>query len=49
MAYWLTGKSSYVEIANTMKREAWEHAWRTDAVEGDTPRAADDDWIEARG
>jgi hypothetical protein len=49
MAHWLTGKSSYLEIANALMREAWEDAWRTDAIEGDTPRAADDDWIEARG
>jgi hypothetical protein len=45
----LTCRWSYVEIANTRMREAWEDAWRTDAIEGDTPRAADDDWIEARG
>jgi hypothetical protein len=49
MAHWLTGKSSYLQIAAALMSEAWADAWAADAMEGDTPRAADDDWIEARG
>jgi hypothetical protein len=48
MAHWLTGKSSYLQIASALMDEAWNDAWAADAMEGDTPRAADDDWIESR-
>lgn len=48
MAHWLTGKSSYMQIADGLLKEAWQEAWLADAIEGDTPRPADDDWIDAR-
>jgi hypothetical protein len=48
MAHWLTGKTSYLQIASALMEQAWNDAWAADAMEGDTPRAADDEWVEAR-
>lgn len=48
MAHWLTGKASFMQIASVLMKQAMDEAWLTDAIEGDTPRAADDDWIDAR-
>jgi hypothetical protein len=48
MAHWLTGKSSYLQIASALMDQAWNDAWAADAMEGDTPRAADNGWIEGR-
>lgn len=48
MAHWLTGKSNYVTIAQGLYNDAMRRAWLSDAVQGTTPRAADDDWINAR-
>lgn len=48
MAHWLTGKTSYQQIVRGIYDQAMNDAWLADAIEGDTPRAADNDWIEAR-
>lgn len=48
MAHWMTGKSSFVEIARRMYDDAMETAWLTDAIQGTAPRAADREWIESR-
>lgn len=48
MAHWITGKSSYVQIAEGMYRDAMSKAWLADAVQGTVPRAADSDWTDAR-
>lgn len=48
MAHWLTGKTSYVDVAQKIMKDTLEAAWLADAIEGDTPRAADSDWIDAR-
>lgn len=48
MAHWMTGKTSYAEIAKQAFREAMNDAWLVDAIEGTTPRAADSEWIDAR-
>lgn len=48
MAHWLTGKTSYLQVASAIMKQALDDAWLTDAIEGDTPRAADNDWITAR-
>ena len=46
--HWVTGKVSYVQIAQGLHREAIDTAWRVDAIEGTSPRAADDDWVVMR-
>lgn len=48
MAHWLTGKSSYVQIAEGLYRDAMDRAWLSDAVQGTSPRAADDEWVNRR-
>lgn len=48
LANWLTGKNSYIQIAEGMYRDAMSRAWLIDAIEGTTPRAADDQWVDAR-
>jgi hypothetical protein len=48
MAHWLTGKTSYQQIAKGIYDQAMSDAWLTDAIEGDQPRPADNDWIDAR-
>lgn len=48
MAHWLTGKTSFLQIAAGLMQQAWTEAWTVNAIEGDTPRPADDDWIDAR-
>lgn len=48
MAHWLTGKTSFLQIAAGLMQQAWVEAWTVNAIEGDTPRPADDDWIDAR-
>lgn len=47
-AHWITGKTSYQQIAKGIYDQAINDAWLTDAIEGDQPRAADNDWIDAR-
>lgn len=46
--HWVTGKVSYVQVAQGLYREAIDVAWRIDAIEGTSPRAADDDWVAMR-
>ncbi len=46
--HWVTGKVSYVQIAQGMHREAINTAWNVDAIEGTAPRAADDEWVLQR-
>lgn len=46
--HWVTGKVSYVQIAQGMHREAIDNAWRVDAIEGTAPRAADNEWVQQR-
>lgn len=46
--HWVTGKVSYVQIAQGLFNSAIDTAWRVDAIEGTTPRAAVDEWIEQR-
>lgn len=48
MAHWLTGKSNFAQIAANAYQEAKRDAWLSDAVQGTTPRAADDEWVDAR-
>lgn len=48
MAHWLTGKTSFLQVAAGLMQQAWTEAWTVNAIEGDTPRPADDDWIDAR-
>lgn len=48
MAHWLTGKTSYQKVCADILRQALSDAWSVDAIEGDMPRPADDDWIDAR-
>lgn len=48
MAHWLTGKTGYQEVAAGILKQSLSDAWLADAIEGDTPRAADDDWVDAR-
>lgn len=48
MGHWLTGKVSYVQIAQGLYKEAMDDAWLIDAIEGTSPRAADNDWVDAR-
>lgn len=47
-AHWITGKSSYVQVAQSIYQEAMEEAWLSDAIQGTWPRAADDEWLQAR-
>lgn len=47
-AHWVTGKTGYQQIAKGIFDQAFGDAWLTDAIEGDQPRAADNDWIDAR-
>jgi hypothetical protein len=47
-AHWLTGKTSYVQIAAAMMQERMQEAWATNAIEGDAEMASDDDIISAR-
>lgn len=46
--HWVTGKVSFVQVAQGLYREAIDAAWRIDAIEGTSPRAADDDWVGQR-
>lgn len=48
MAHWLTGKSSFVQIADAIYRDAMSKAWLSDAVQGTVPRAADTEWTDLR-
>jgi hypothetical protein len=48
MAHWLTGKTGYQQVAQGIYEQAMNDAWLADAIEGDQPRAADNDWIDAR-
>jgi len=48
MAHWLTGKSSFLQIAQNIYNDAMNKAWLHDATEATWPRAADDDWMRAR-
>lgn len=47
-AHWLTGKTNFAQIAANMYREAMDKAWLSDAVQGTSPRAADDEWASQR-
>lgn len=47
-AHWLTGKTNFAQIATNMYREALQKAWLSDAIQGTSPRAADDEWVMAR-
>lgn len=48
MAHWMTGKTSYVQVAQQLYRDTMEEAWQSDAVQGTWPRAADNEWVDAR-
>lgn len=48
MAHWLTGKTSYVKVAQGLYDDAMETAFLSDAVQGSVPRAADEEWTDAR-
>lgn len=48
MAHWMTGKTSYQEVAAGILKQAMSDAWLADAIEGDIPRPADNDWVDAR-
>ena len=48
MAHWLTGKSNFVQIASGLYQDAMNKAWLSDAIQGTVPRAADDQWVDAR-
>jgi hypothetical protein len=48
MAHWLTGKSNFASIAENMYKDAMNSAWLSDAMQGTSPRAADDEWVDAR-
>lgn len=47
-AHWLTGKTNFAQIATALYREALEKAWLSDALQGTSPRAADDEWVRTR-
>ncbi|UXN73377.1 hypothetical protein N8D56_21255 [Devosia sp. A8/3-2] len=48
MAHWVTGKTSYQQVAKGIYDRAMSDARLSDAIEGDQPRPADNDWIDAR-
>lgn len=48
IAHWLTGKTNFAQIATALYREALEKAWLSDAIQGTSPRAADDEWVNSR-
>lgn len=48
MAHWLTGKSGYFQIAQSVWREALNNAVLTDAIEGTIPEPDDSRWIAER-
>lgn len=48
MAHWITGKSNYVQVAQGLYKEAMDAAWLSDAIQGTVPRAADNEWVDAR-
>lgn len=48
MAHWLTGKSSYFQIAQSVWREALDNAVLTDAIEGTIPEPDTSNWIAER-
>ena len=48
MAHWLTGKSNFAQIASNAYQQAKNDAWLSDAVQGTVPRAADNEWVDAR-
>lgn len=47
-AHWLTGKQGYQQIAQGLFAEAMRTAWLVDAIEGTSPRAADNEWVSMR-
>lgn len=47
-AHWLTGKTNFAQIATALYREALDKAWLSDAIQGTSPRAADDEWVRQR-
>lgn len=47
-AHWVTGKQGYQQIAQGLFAEAMRNAWLVDAIEGTSPRAADDEWVAQR-
>lgn len=48
MAHYVTGKTGYQQIAANAYQEALKSAWLVNAIEGTAPRAADNEWIDAR-
>ena len=48
MAHWLTGKTGFAQVAQQTYAQAINRAWLSDAVQGTSPRAADNDWVNAR-
>jgi hypothetical protein len=46
--HFVTGKISYVQVAQGLHQEAINAAWRVNAIEGTSPRAADNEWVEQR-
>lgn len=47
-AHWVTGKQGYQQIAQALFSEAMSNAWLVDAIEGTSPRAADNEWVDQR-
>lgn len=47
-AHWVTGKQGYQQIAQGLFAEAMRNAWLVDAIEGTSPRAADNEWVAQR-
>lgn len=47
-AHWITGKQGYQQIAQGLFAEAMRTAWLVDAIEGTSPRAADNEWVQSR-
>ena len=47
-AHWITGKTSYVQIAAGMMDDAKHEAWLANAIEGDVETASDDEIITSR-
>jgi hypothetical protein len=48
MAHWLTGKSSFVQIAKSIYADAMNEAWLHDATQGTVPRGDSDEWVSLR-
>lgn len=48
MAHWLTGKSSYAEIAFNLYRGSLDDGWATNAIQGTHPEPQADEFLSVR-